>query len=97
MNLLAKFKEFRENGPRFSVGAKEFTPGNTAVTGLARTSVKKVAGVPVLATNTELPIKVNKFPNPGEWDKVQGDFQTLCKKLDSVIALAGPVVQAENV
>ena len=97
MNLLAKFKEFRENGPRFSVHAKAFTPGNTVSTGLARTSVKKVAGVPVLATNTELPIKIKKFPNPGEWEKVQDDFQTLCKKLDSVIALAGPVVQAENV
>ena len=95
MNLLAKFKEFRENGPRFSVHAKAFTPGNTAVTGLARTSVKKVAGVPVLATNADHPTK--KSPNPAEWKKVQEDFQTLCKKLDSVIALAGPVVQAENV
>ena len=95
MNLLAKFKEFRENGPRFSVHAVAFTPGNTAVTGLARTSVKKVSGVPVLVTNADHP--TNKPPNPAEWNKVQEDFQTLCKKLDSVIALAGPVVQAENV
>ena len=95
MNLLAKFKEFRKNGPRFSVHAKAFTPGNTVSTGLARTSPMKVAGVPVLATNAEHP--TNKSPNPAEWKKVQEDFQTLCKKLDSVIALAGPVVQAENV
>ena len=95
MNLLAKFKEFRENGPRFSVHAVAFTPGNTVVKGLSRTSVKKVAGAPVLATNADHP--TNKSPNPAEWKKVQEDFQTLCKKLDSVIALAGPVVQAENV
>jgi len=88
MNLHAKFKEFRKNGPRFSVHAMAFTPGDTAVTGLARTSVKKVAGVPMVACS----------PIPdASWDKVQEDFQTLCKKLDSVIALAGPVVQAENV
>ena len=87
MNLLAKFKEFRENGPRFSVQAKAFTPGKTVGTGLARTSPMKVAGVPVMASK----------PDPVSWDKVQSDFQTLCKKLDSVIALAGPVVQAENV
>jgi hypothetical protein len=88
MNLLAKFKEFRKNGPRFSVHAMAFTPGNTAVTGLARTSVKKVSGAPMVACS----------PIPeASWDKVQEDFQTLCKKLDSVIALAGPVIQAENV
>ena len=87
MNLLAKFKEFRENGPRFSVQAKAFTPGKTVGTGLARTSPMKVVGVPVMASKSD----------QVSWDKVQSDFQTLCKKLDSVIALAGPVVQAENV
>ena len=87
MNLLAKFKEFRENGPRFSVGAKDFNPRKNVGTGLARTSVKKVAGVPMVACSKE----------HVSWDKVQDDFQTLCKKLDSVIALAGPVIRAENV
>ena len=87
MNLLAKFKEFRENGPRFSVHAVAFTPGKAVVTGLTSTSPVKVAGVPVVATNSD----------PVSWDKVQDDFKILCEKLDSVIALAGPVVQAENV
>jgi hypothetical protein len=87
MNLLAKFKDFQKNGPRFSVRAKEFTPGKAVDAGLARTSPVKAMGVPVVVHN----------PNPIPWDKVQDDFQTLCKKLDSVIALAGPVVQAENV
>ena len=81
MNLLAKFKKGdRENGPRFSVHAKAFTPGKTVSTGLARTSVKKVAGVPVLATNTELPI--NKSPNPREWEKGSRMTFRLCNKLD---------------
>ena len=88
MNLLAKFKEFRKNGPRFSVHAMEFAPSAQWPVGLARTGPKKLAGVPVVAYVPK---------SEASWDKVQEDFQTLCKKLDSVIALAGPVIQAENV
>ena len=85
-NLLAKFRTFRENGPQFDTSALVFSPGKPQQLGLARTSPMKVAGVSVVAPS-----------EPISWEKVQDDFQVLCKKLDSVIALSGPVVQAENV
>ena len=107
-----QFLKSLEHGPRFNPNAEPFTFGVRPVSNiLARTGPAKICGAylvkPLTPGPSMTPIGVPPPRRPTascknstahvQWSKTDADYESLSKKLDLLMALHGPVVQAELV